>query len=321
MKRLLAALVSACLCVSAALAQAPYPSQPIHVIVPNPPGGVTNLMARLIGQEITTKYGQPVIVENKPGGGGSIGSLYVARAAPDGYTLLFHGPTITVEQNLHNKPTFDVRKDVVPIGMVLQGVLGLHVSNNVPVNTVQEFLRYAKANPGKLNFGTAGEGSFSHLMSESMFAEAGLKGVHIPFQGGGPLLIAVIAGQVDVMLGDVSQTRQQVAAGKLKLLGVASAEKTLLAPGVPTLSESGIPGFSAPFTYGFFAPPGTKPELVARINAIISEIVNRPDMQKKFLDLGYEPKTSSPEEFKRFIDAETTKMGKLIDSLGLQKTD
>jgi tripartite-type tricarboxylate transporter receptor subunit TctC len=302
-------------------AQGTFPSKPIRMVVPFPPGGVNNLIARVIGEEWQTKYGQPVVIENKPGGNGSIGSLFVAKALPDGYTILFHGPTITVEQNLRTNSPFDVRRDVIPVGPVMHGTFGLHVANSLPVNTVPEFIRYAKDNPGKLNFGSAGTGSFTHLMSENLFAAAGIKAVHIPFQGGGPLLLGVLSGQVDVMLGDVSQTRQQVAGGKMKLLAVLANERSALAPGVPTIAEAGGPSFSAPFTNGLFVPAGTPPEVVARINQMIREVVERPDVQKKFLEFGYLPRTSTSQEYKTVIDREVDRMGKLVTALGLPKTD
>jgi tripartite-type tricarboxylate transporter receptor subunit TctC len=303
------------------LAQGGFPGKPIRIVVPFPPGGSNNLIARVIGEEWHSHYGQPVVVDNKPGGNGSIGSLFVAKSPPDGYTILFHGPTITVEQNLRINSRFDVRRDVIPVGPTMHGTFGLHVSSALPVNSVTEFIRYAKDNPGKLNFGSAGIGSFTHLMSESLFAAAGIKAVHIPFQGGGPLLLGVLSGQVEVMLGDVSQTRQQVAAGKMKLLAVLANERSALAPGVPTIAEAGGPAFSAPFTNGLFVPAGTPPEVVARINQMIREVVERPDVAKKFLELGYLPRTSSPQEYKAVIDSEVERMSKLITTLGLERTE
>jgi len=304
-----------------ALAQGTFPNKPIRLVVPFPPGGVNNLIARVVGEEWHTKYGQPVIIDNKPGGNGSIGSLFVAKAPADGHTLLFHGPTITVEQNLRSNSPFDVRRDLVAVGPVVYGTFGLHVAASVPVNTVPEFIRYAKEHPGKLNFGSAGTGSFTHLMSESLFTTAGIKAMHVPFQGGGPLMLGVLSGQVEVMLGDVSQTRQHVQAGKVKLLAVLANERSQLAPGVPTIAEAGGPAFAAPFINGIFAPAGTPPEVVARVNQMIREVVERPDVQKKFLELGYLPKTSTPKEYKVFIDSEVDRMGKLVNTLGLPKTD
>jgi tripartite-type tricarboxylate transporter receptor subunit TctC len=318
---LAAPLVMLSLCAGAALAQSDFPNKPIRMIVPNPPGGVTNLIGRVIGDEWRAKYGQPVVIENKPGGNGSIGSIFVAKSPPDGYTVLFHGPTITVEQNLHTNGIFDVRRDLIPVGPAVQGTFGLHVSNNLPVNSVQEFIRYAKQNPGKLNYGSAGTGTFTHLMSESLFQALGIKLEHIPFQGGGPLLLGVLGGQVDVMLGDVSQTRQQVSAGKMKLLAVLAYERSPLAPNVPTIEEAGGPKFEAPFTNGFFVPAGTPPEIVTRLNQMIRETVERPDVKKKFLELGYLSKTSSPQEYKAVIDREVDRMGKLVNALGLAKAD
>lgn len=303
---------------SLATAQVAFPAKPMRIVVPFPPGGVNNLIARMLGEQWYLKYAQPVVIDNKPGGNGTIGSLFVARSAPDGYTVLFHGPTITVEQNLHSNSGFDVRRDLAPIGPTMMGNFGLHVSSTLPVNSVPEFLAYARQNPGKLNFGSAGIGSYTQLMSESFFAAAGIRLTHIPYQGAGPQMVALMSGQIDVSLGDVAQTRPQVQAGKIKLLALLSAQRSALSPGVPTIAEVGGPAFSAPFTNGLFAPVGTPPEIIAKLNSMIQEVMERPDIRARLAELGYAPRTSSTEEYKRTIDAEVDRMAQLVTSLKLK---
>jgi tripartite-type tricarboxylate transporter receptor subunit TctC len=312
-----AVLVAAATMVPAvAIAQA-YPTKPIRLVVPFPAGGSLDVVARAIGQKLTETWGQPVVIDNRPGAGGNIGADLVAKSAPDGYTILEGAlSTHAVNVSLYAKMPYDPVKDFVPITLVAvtPNVLVLNASS--PINSVPELLAYARANPGKLSFGSGSNGSAGHLAGELFKTEAGVDMVHIPYKGGAPALQALLAGDTQLMFDNLANSAAQLKAGKLKALAVTTAKRSSLIPELPTLSETGLPGFDIYTWWGFMAPAGTSREIVAKWNAEVTRILRSPEMKAFFAQQGAEPAPDSPEQFAALIKGEITKYAKIVKQSG-----
>jgi tripartite-type tricarboxylate transporter receptor subunit TctC len=304
-----------CLLAGAANAQT-WPARPIHLIVPFPPGGVTDIVGRIIAQRLSEGLGQPIVVENRGGGAGSIGAQLAAKSTPDGYTLLMATATHAINVTLMPNTGFDLTKDVVPVSLVASVPLLLAVNPKLPVTDVKSLVAYAKANPGKLNFASGSTGSASHLAGEMLKTMAGVQMTHIPYKGGGPALQDVIAGHVGLMFENMPSILPHVQAGRLRGIATTGPKRSPAIPELPTMIESGFPGFEAGSWYGLFAPIGTPPEIVERLHHEVVNALKNPEMQKQLLAQGAEPIGNSPQEFTSFINAEVAKWAKAIKDSG-----
>jgi tripartite-type tricarboxylate transporter receptor subunit TctC len=294
-----------------------YPSRPIRLVVPFPPGGPLDVVARAIGQKLTDAWGQPVIIDNRPGAGGNIGADLVAKSAPDGYTILEGAlSTHAVNVSLYSKMPYDPTRDFAPITLVAVTPNVLVLNPSVPANSVQELIAYAKAHPGKLSFGSGSNGSAGHLAGEAFKTEAGVDMVHIPYKGGAPAMQALLAGDTQLMFDNLSNSTPQLKAGKIKALAVTTAKRSALAPELPTLAEAGLPGFDIYTWWGFMAPAGTPKEIIAKWNAEVTRILVTPEMKAFFAQQGAEPAPTSPEEFSALIRREITKYAKIVKDSG-----
>src|SRR5450432_1532808 len=299
-----------------ALGQA-YPNKPIRLVVPFPPGGSLDVVARAIGQKLTQAWGQPVIIDNRPGAGGNIGADLVAKSAPDGYTMLEGAlSTHAVNISLYGKLPYDPIKDFAPISLVAITPNVLVINPTVPFNTVPELIAYAKANPGKLSFGSGSNGSAGHLAGELFKTDAHIDMVHIPYKGGAPALQALLAGDTQLMFDNLANSMQQVKAGKLKAIAVTTAKRSALVPELPTLSETGVPGFDIYTWWGFMAPAGTPKEIIAKWNTEVTRILNTSEMKTFFAQQGAEPAPTTPDQFEALIKSEIIKYAKIVKDSG-----
>ncbi len=314
MRILLLALIS--LVCPPAFAQT-FPTKPLQIIVPLAPGGGTDLLARVIADKLRDKFGQPVTVENRSGAAGNIGADAVFKAAPDGHTLLFTQPApLVVNQALYGKLTFEPEQ-FVPIALVSIQDIMLAVNPKVPASSLPELIAYARANPGKLNFGSSGAGSAPHLAAELFGSMAGVKMVHVPYKGSGESQAATLAGHVDLTFFAFSTALRHTKAGKLRAIAVGGARRNPQAPDVPSISEV-LPGYSAASWTAFVAPPNTPAPVAQTLASAISEIVKMPDVQKRLVDAGDEPADMTPAQMAAFLREERQRWGTLIKDLGIE---
>jgi tripartite-type tricarboxylate transporter receptor subunit TctC len=298
--------------------QAPaYPSRPIRLVVPFPPGGATDILARDVAQKLTEAWGQSVVVDNRPGAGGNIGSELVAKAPPDGYTLLMGTVgTHAINASLYAKMPYDHIRDFAPVILVAGVPNVLVVNPALPVNTVAELIAYAKANPGKLNFASSGNGTSIHLSGELFKVMAGVQMTHVPYKGSAPAVADLISGQVQLMFDNLPPSLPQIKAGKLRALAVTSSTRAPALPDVPTMAEAGLPGFEASSWFGVLAPAGTPPAIVAKLNAEIARWLATPEAKERLSKQGADAAGGSPEDFVKHIAAETTKWAKVVKDSG-----
>ena len=298
--------------------QAAYPTRSIRLIVPYPPAGTTDIVARLLAAKLTVALKQTVQVENKAGAGGVIGADAVAKAAPDGYTLLLgaSGPIIA-SQSLPPKPNYDSIRDFAPISMVATVPTMLVVNPKLAVTTVAELIAMAKANPGKLNFASTGSGASPHLSGELFKLMAGVDIKHVPYKGSAPAVTDLIGGQVDLMFEQIPGAMPFVQTGQLRVLAMGSAQRVGAYPNIPTISESGLPGFEMVAWFGVLAPAQTPAEVIKRLNAEITQIMRTQEVKDKLVSIGAEPQASSTAEFANTIATEIPKWRTLIEKLGL----
>ena len=307
---------SLALVASWASAQA-YPVKPIRIVVPFPPGGATDILARDVAQKLTEAWGQQVIVDNRPGAGGNIGSELVAHSAPDGYTLeMGTVGTHAINASLYAKMPYDHVKDFAPVILVAGVPNVLVVNNAVPANSVAELIAYAKANPGKLNFASSGNGTSIHLSGELFKVMAGVQMTHIPYKGSAPALQDLLGGQVQLMFDNLPPSLPQIKAGKVRALAVTSLTRAPALPDVPTVAESGLPGFEASSWFGILAPAGTPPAIVAKLNAEIAKWLATPEAKEKLAKQGANAAGGTPEDFAKHIAAETAKWAKVVKESG-----
>jgi len=298
-------------------AQPAFPTKPITIIVPFSAGGTTDILARVVGLYMGTDLGQPVVVDNRAGAGGNIGGQAAARATADGYTL-FMGTvgTHAINQSLYKKMPFDPIKDFAPLSRVAM-VPNLLVANpSQPYKNVKEMIAYAKANPGKINFGSSGNGSSIHLSGELFKQMAGVDMQHVPYRGSAPAVSDLLGGQISVMFDNMPSAIPHVKGGKLRALAVTTAKRSPALPDVPTIAEAGVPGYEATSWFGLLAPAGTPAPIVAKLNASILKALADPEVKKKLAEQGAEPFGEKPEQFAAFIQAETAKWGKVVKDSG-----
>ena len=315
----IARFILATLCAVALDSSAAYPERPVHIMVPWAPGGSTDILARTVAEKLTKALGQPVIVDNKAGASGNIGSEVVAKAQPDGYTLLF-GSMSTHAINPAMMPSMPFKgvEDFTPIAMLAFVTNTMVIHPSLPVNNVKEFIAYCKANPGKVAYASAGPGSTNHLSAALLEKMAGIQMLHVPYKGGAPAVLDTVAGQTQVLFTAGTQSLPHVKAGKLKLLAVTENHRSALLKDTPTVAET-VPGYEMAVWYGAFGPPGMPPELQHRLNTQINRIMMLPDVKAKMEAIGVEPVNETPERFAQILRTDSEKWGKLVRELGIKE--
>ncbi len=305
------------LCLSTLVNAQTWPSRPLRYIVPFTPGAFNDTLGRTISTELSKTLGQPMVVENRPGGNTIIGTEIAAKSPPDGYTLYGAALPFSVIQSLY-KTSFDVTKDFAPI--TLAGIsANLLVANpSFPANNVKELIAYAKANPGKVNYGTSGNGTSVHLSMELFKTMTQTFMLHIPYKGSAPVVADLLAGQVDIMFDNVPNVIGHVRAGKLKALAVSTAQRSALAPDVPTVAEAGVPGYELAVWFGVLAPAGTPRDIIGRLNTEIAKVLNSAEITDRFAKQGVEVRTSTPEQFGEFVRAEVMRWAKVVKDAGIK---
>ena len=290
-----------------------YPTKPVRLVVPFPAGGATDTLARTISQKASEKLGQSIVIDNRPGAGGTIGSDHVAKSAPDGYTLLIAtGSTHSIGPIINPKIPYSVERDFVPVVYVAKTSSVLVVPGTLPVKNLAEFIALAKAKPGQLNFGSSGNGTNSHLSGELFKAQAKVFLTHIPYRGTGLVFNDMMSGQVHMLMDNYVTAQSNIKEGKLRVLGVTSPQRLPFLPDVPTLDEQGLKGFDVSNWFGIYAPKGTPGEITAKVNAAFNQALQESDMQKRLATLGATPTGSTPEEMGAMVAADTAKWSKLI---------
>jgi len=294
-----------------------YPARPVRIIASTAPGGAPDILARLMGPWLSERLGQQFVVENRPGGGNNIGTEAVVRAPPDGYTLLLIDSSASINATLYEKLNFVFLRDIAPIASIVRMPLVMVVHPSVPAKTVPEFIAYAKANPGRINMGSGGIGISPHIAGELFKMMAGVDMVHIPYRGGGPVMTALLGGQVQVLFGTTSLTVEQVRAGKLRPLAVTTAARWEGLPDIPTVGDF-VPGYEASPVFGLGAPKNTPTEIVDKLNREINAGLADPKLKARLADLGGDVLALSPADFGKLIADETEKWGKVIGALNIK---
>lgn len=302
-----------------ALAQAPaaWPSKPIRVIVTFPPGGSSDASMRLLAPKLAERLGQNVVIENRAGAGGGVGLEAAAKSPPDGHTLVLAAAGgLTANPSLYAKLNYDPVKDFAPIMAFSTSPLVLVAGSAVPAGNLRDVIRIAKSKPGSLSYASGGNGTAMHLSGELLKSMAGLFIVHVPYRGSGPAVMAALSGDVELAVADITSVQPHLRSGKLKALGVLGAQRSQLAPEIPTLAEAGVPGYDAAGWFALLAPAGTPPAVVNRLNSVINELLATPELRRQFANVGLEPLGGSPEELARLMRSETEKWAKVIKVSG-----
>ncbi|MCD2166322.1 Bug family tripartite tricarboxylate transporter substrate binding protein [Comamonas koreensis] len=308
------ALVAVC---GAAQAQDPWPSKPITLVVPFPPGGPTDMVARVLAQQVGQQLGQTVIVDNRPGANGNIGNALVAKAAADGYTVLYNTSSIALSPSLYKKLSYDVAKDLRPVALTAVVPLGLVVNPKVPANTVQELVKYAQDNKGKLSYGSAGNGNVTHLAAFQVVQHYRMDAAHVPYKGSAPADVDLVAGQIEFMTDTINSVAPFIKDGKLKLLAVSTAQRIPNFPDAPTLAESGMTGFEAGAWQGVMVPAKTPDAVVQRLNAELMKALKDPGVLEKLRVQGTEPLGSTPQAYGDYIQSEIKRWAGVVKSTGV----
>jgi len=312
----MALLLAACaLAVAAPPAMAQdYPQKPIKMITPYPPGGPTDVLARAISQKLSERLGQPIVIDNRPGASGMIGADLVAKAAPDGYTLLANASIHVINPSLYANPPYDAIRDFAPVSQIAEVPLVLVVNPALGVKTVRELIAKAKASP--LNFASSGNGSAPHLAGEGFNIATGTKMQHIPYKGSGPAITDLIGGQVNLMFDSLPSSMPHIKSGRIIAIAVTTKKRSSALPNVPTVAESGVPGFDVSTWYGVWAPAATPPAIVRRVSTEIAAVVRTPEVSARLAELGAEPVGSTPEEFTAYNRSEAAKWAKIVKDSG-----
>lgn len=314
-RRALAALGLAAAC---RVQAADYPNRPVTVLAPFAAGGTVDIVARMICHKLSQELGQSFIVDNKGGAGGTIATAVLARAAPDGYTLMVHHQGLAFNASLYDKLPFDTARDVMPLAYIGATPNVLVVTNSLPVSTVPEFLALARSSPGRINYGSGGMGSAGHLPMEVLQASTGVKLQHVPYKGSGPAITDLMSGQIQAMLLTIPAVMPFIQSGKLKAIATSGSKRTPALPQLPTLNEAGVKGFDYAPWYGFFAPAGTPPAVVARLHTAINKVLSDPEIVKTLGQQGLEVQALSREQFAGIVTADIAQWGKTIRALGVK---
>ncbi|WP_429951014.1 Bug family tripartite tricarboxylate transporter substrate binding protein [Comamonas sediminis] len=301
----------------AAQAQDPWPSKPITLVVPFPPGGPTDMVARVLAQQVGQQLGQTVIVDNRPGANGNIGNALVAKAAADGYTVLYNTSSIALSPSLYKKLSYDVARDLRPVALTAVVPLGLVVNPKVPVHTVQELVKYAHDNKGKLSYGSAGNGNVTHLAAFQVVQHYGIDASHVPYKGSAPADVDLVAGQIEFMTDTINSVAPFIKDGKLRLLAVSTAQRIPNFPNAPTLAESGMTGFEAGAWQGVMVPAKTPDAVVQRLNAELLKALKDPGVLEKLRVQGTEPLGSTPQAYGDYIQSEIKRWAGVVKSTGV----
>ncbi|MFO1303974.1 MAG: tripartite tricarboxylate transporter substrate binding protein [Burkholderiales bacterium] len=310
------ALALVCACSAAGTAHAvDYPTRPVKWIVPYPPAGTTDVLARIVAQWLTEKMGQPFVVENKPGAGNNVGTEFVINAPPDGYTMLLVNPANGINATLYKDLKFNFIRDIAPVAGLVRTPNVMEVNNDLPVKTVAEFIAYCKANPGKINMASSGSGTSVHLSGELFKSMTGCNMLHVPYKGAGPALQDLMGGQVQVIFDNLPSSAGHIKGGRLRALAVTSEQRDPSLPNVPTVAET-VPGYEATAWFGIGMPKGTPKDVIEKVNAEINRMLADPKMRERLAELGGKPIPGTPEDFGKTIAAETAKWEKVVVSSG-----
>jgi tripartite-type tricarboxylate transporter receptor subunit TctC len=296
---------------------ADYPTRPVKFVVGYPPGGATDILARLIGQRLSERLGQQFVVENKPGAGNNIGTESVVNAEPDGYTVLLVNPANYINASLYANLKFNFVRDIAPVASFQRVPNVMTVNKDVPAKNVAEFIAYVKANPGKVNLASSGNGTSVHLSGEMFMAMTGAKMQHVPYRGAAPAITDLLGGQVQVIFDNMPSIIQHIHSGSLRALGVTTAARSQQLPDVQTVAET-VPGYEASALFGMGAPKNTPKEIIAKLNVEVNAVLAEPEIRKRLVELGGEPLIQSPEAFGDMIKAETDKWRKVVEFAGLK---
>jgi tripartite-type tricarboxylate transporter receptor subunit TctC len=295
-----------------------YPAKPIRLIVPFVAGGSADVLSRVLAQRLNQQYGQQVVVENRPGSGGHVGAEAAARAAPDGYTIVFGTIGIHAAYTIYSKLNYDPSRDLQPVAMYADVPNILVVHPSVPVKNVKEFIALAKSNPGRLNFGTAGSGSSTHMAGEWFKLYTGVNLTHVPYKGSAQAMQDLLGGQIELMFENLPTAIAQLRAGKIRPLGMTSRERSPSMPEVPTLAETGVPGFEATAWFTIAAPAKVPADIIRKLNADMNAFLKAPEMQQRWIDMGVVPLGGSPADAEKFFVVEREKWGKVIKAAGIR---
>lgn len=297
-----------------------YPTGPLRIVVPFVPGGGTDILARLIGQKLNEAWAQPVVVENRPGAGGTVGTALVAKAAGDGHTILVMPAGYAAHGSLYKNLSYTPERDLAPVSRLASGPLVLVVHPSLPANSVKELIALAKKHPGEINFGSAGAGTLPHLSAELFSSTSGIRMVHIPYKGAGAAVTDVLAGRVPVYFMNILQSLSLIKAGRLRALGVTTPERTPIAPEIPAIAEAGLAGYDMTNWYGMLVPAKTPREVIARLNAEVVRILKLPELRSRLADDGMMVVASTPGEFSEFLTREIAKLARVIEAAGIKGT-
>ena len=313
-RKILALAASLCAAATVSLPEfgQAYPSRPLRMVVPFPPGGPTDITGRTLAQKLSERWNQPVVVENRPGAGSIIGTEIAAKSAPDGYTILLGSNSIALQPLLQSKLPYDPQRDLAPVILAVRIPNVLIVHPSVPANTLAEFIALAKAKPATINYASVGNATGPHLFGELFRGMTGVDIVHVPYKGTAPAVNDLLAGQVQALFDSLATALPNIRAGKLRALGVTSLQRSKSAPDIPTISEAGAPGYEATGWFGVLVPAGTPADIIAKMNAELGAILKQPDVEERFLKFGAAGGGGTPEQFAAFIRSEQEKWGKVI---------
>jgi len=300
-----------------ALAQSrAWPARPLRLVVPYPPGGPTDIVARLVGMKLSERLGQPLVVENRPGAGGNLGAEAVARAAPDGYTLLVATTAHAINMTLFRKPGYQTQSDFAPVSLLTRGPLVLVTAPATPANSVAELIALARARPGQLSFASSGNGQSTHLAAELFDSMAGIRMTHVPYKGSAPALTDVMSGQATVMFDTMLSAMPFVRDGRLKALAITGASRSPAAPQLPTIAQAGLPGYEASAWNALLAPAGTPPEVIDTLSQALRTVLAQPEVRERFAAQGFAAEWTAPADTARFLGEEIAKWGKVVKTSG-----
>ena len=311
-------LLAAALTAAVDCAAQNYPSGPLRIVSPYPPGGGTDILARTLGQKLNERFGQPAVVENRSGANGTVGAAFVAKSPPDGHTMLIVPAGYAANPSLYKNLPFDQARELAPVSHIASGPLVLVVHPSLPVKSVKELIALAKTQPGALNIGSAGNGSLPHLSAELFNSMAGIKIVHIPFKGSGAAVIDVLSGQVPIYFMNVLQSLPLIKSGKLRPLGVSSPQRSPIAPELPSIAEAGLKGFDMTNWYGLLVQGGTPRDVISKLQQEVARILNLPELKERLAGEGMTVVASTPEQFIEFLARETAKFNRIIQSANIK---